>query len=185
MPAPPPQSPMQRAMMNRRQTQQRRSFGLTQGAEGVPGMQQLPSEAPFPNRSPLSQPTTTSHASSSPATNPTKSPNFVPQLGGAVNSPNIGPIGQQQQPASGRLRPQPPRSDFQPIQQAPQRPSVVTNVPQANRPYSAPVRPGVPVDYPAGSSNYYPYPSPFQSHMDQLGKLSRFFFRYRTMFVLG
>ncbi|KAF2817591.1 uncharacterized protein BDZ99DRAFT_470572 [Mytilinidion resinicola] len=121
--ASPNQPPIQRAIMNRHQ-QARRSIGASGGSqkpEGVHGLPVLQPDGALPNRSPLSQPTPSSHLSS-PSTTATRSPNFVPQIGSAI-SPNFGPVGHQQQ----HLRPQqPPRSQYTPLL-APQRPSVITN----------------------------------------------------------
>lgn len=178
----PNQPPLQRAMMNRHQ-QARRSIGAPPKAEGVHGLPLIQPDGALPNRSPLSQPTPGSHLSS-PSTTATRSPNFIAQGAPSV-SPNFGPMAPQQQ----HLRPQPPRSQYTPIM-GPQRPSVVTNQPPSSGLSSAST-----VGSGAGSvmssstsggpSGYYA--SPFQSHMDQLGKLTRPLLsplRHRAMFVL-
>ncbi|OCL14968.1 hypothetical protein AOQ84DRAFT_279950 [Glonium stellatum] len=164
----PNQPPMQRAIMNRHQ-QARRSIGVPPKAEGVHGLPLIQPEGVLPNRSPLSQPTPSSHVSS-PSTTATRSPNFIPQSGTSV-SPNFGPVAQQQ-----HLRPQqPPRSQYTPLM-APQRPSVITNHPASNGMSSAStVGSGAGSVMTGSSTSGGPsayYPSPFQSHMDQLGKLT-------------
>ncbi|KAL1620652.1 hypothetical protein SLS54_006008 [Diplodia seriata] len=180
---PPPgsavQPPMQRAIMNRHQ-QARRSFaGFPQKVEGVQGSPLAQPDGSVPNHSPHSQPTPASHMSS-PSTSATKSPNFIPTI-----SPNIGPVSQsqqqqqQQQPPQQpqpqqqqQLRPQPTRSQYNPL--PPQRPSslntqfsVGSGLPSASSVNSAAGN-GI-----SGNGNGPSafYPSPFQSHMDQLGKL--------------
>lgn len=119
----------------------------------------------MPSQSPQVPPTAASHLSS-PALSTTRSPNFLPQ-GGTV-SPSFGPAAQQ----APQLRPQPPplRPQFNP----PQRPSVVTSYPGSSAASSAStVGSGAGSAMSAssaGAANYYP--SPFQNHYDQLGKLS-------------
>ncbi|KAK8246186.1 hypothetical protein HDK90DRAFT_506002 [Phyllosticta capitalensis] len=159
--------PMQRAIMNRHH-QARRSFAA------MP--QKVDVDAAVQNHSPQSQPTPASHMSS-PSTTATKSPNFMPSV-----SPNVGPVSQpqaqqqQQQPQQQQqLRPQPPRQQYNPL--PPPRPSINTQFNASNGMSNA-----SPVNAPAGAnamagSNNGPsayYPSPFQSHMDQLGKLTPF-----------
>ncbi|KAK8172016.1 hypothetical protein BKA80DRAFT_261817 [Phyllosticta citrichinensis] len=155
---PPP--PMQRAIMNRHH-QARRSFAA------MP--QKIDVDAAVQNHSPQSQPTPASHMSS-PSTTATKSPNFVPSV-----SPNVGPVSQpqaqqqQQQQQQQQIRPQPPRQQYNPL--PPPRPSVNTQFNASNGvPNASPVNTpagGNPMAGSAnGASNYYP--SPFQSHMDQL-----------------
>jgi hypothetical protein len=177
----PNQAPLQqRAILNRQH--QRRSIGGPPKADGPHGLPMIQPDGALPNRSPLSQPTPGSHLSS-PAVSSTRSPNFGPQ--GTSVSPNFGPIApQQQQP----LRPQPPRSHFTPMM-GPQRPSIITNHPPSNGMSSAStVGSGASVmtqSSTSGGPNSY-YASPFESHMTQLGKLSRFLslLRYRALFVL-
>jgi hypothetical protein len=167
----------QRAILNRQQ--QRRSIGGPPKADGPHGLPMIQPDGPLHNRSPLSQPTPGSHLSS-PAHSTTRSPNFLPQ--GTSVSPNFGPIPPQQQQQQQQLRPQPPRTHFTPVM-APQRPSIITNHPASNGSSSASTvmtqstTSGGPASY---------YPSPFESHMNQLGKLSRFFspLRHRALFVL-
>lgn len=159
----PNQPPMQRAIMNRHQ-QARRSIGVPPKAEGVHGLPLIQPEGVLPNRSPLSQPTPSSHVSS-PSTTATRSPNFLPQSGTSV-SPNFGPVAQQQ-----HLRPQQPsRSQYTPLM-APQRPSVITNYPSSSGMSSASTVGSGAGSAMTGSTSGGPsayYPSPFQSHMDQL-----------------
>lgn len=170
----------QRAILNRQQ--QRRSIGgpLPGKADRPHGLPMIQPDGPL-NRSPLSQPTPGSHLSS-PAQSTARSPNFVPQ--GTSVSPNFGPIPpqqphQQQQP---QLRPQPPRSQFTPVM-APQRPSIITNQPPSNGSSSASTV-MTQSSASAGPGSYYP--SPFESHMNQLGKFTRFLLplRHRALFVL-
>ena len=167
--------------MNRQQ--QRRSLGGPPKMDGQHGLPMIQPDGVLPNRSPLSQPTPGSHLSS-PAVSSTRSPNFGPQ--GTSVSPNFGPIPPQQQQQ--QLRPQPPRSHFTPMM-GPQRPSIITNQPPSNGLSSAStVGSGASVmtqSSTSGGPNSY-YASPFESHMTQLGKLSRFLssLRYRALFVL-
>ncbi|KAF2757870.1 hypothetical protein EJ05DRAFT_500397 [Pseudovirgaria hyperparasitica] len=160
----PAQPPMRSAIMNNHR--QRRSLvGMPHKLEGVPAMALGQHEVAMTNRSPLSQPTSASHLSS-PATTATKSPNFMP-VSSAIHSPNFGPLGPQQHM---RQTQQPPRSQFNQIQPPPQRPSVIT----AQQSPSGMTSGGNNVmsgNTSAATGHYYP--SPFQSHMDQLGKLSR------------
>ncbi|KAK7521265.1 uncharacterized protein IWZ02DRAFT_378640 [Phyllosticta citriasiana] len=156
--------PMQRAIMNRHH-QARRSFAA------MP--QKVDVDAAVQNHSPQSQPTPASHMSS-PSTTATKSPNFMPSV-----SPNVGPVSQpqvqqQQTQQQQQIRPQPPRQQYNPL--PPPRPPVNTQFNASNgMPNASPVNTpagGNPMAGGAnGASNYYP--SPFQSHMDQLGKLTQ------------
>lgn len=181
----PNQAPLQqRAVMNRQQA--RRSIGAPPKVEAAHGLPMIQPDGVLPNRSPLSQPTPGSHLSS-PAISATRSPNFMPQ--GAHVSPNFGPISQQQQQQP-PLRQAPPRSNFTPMM-GPQRPSLNTNMPPSNGISSASTvgsgaGSGMTQSSTSGGPNSF-YHSPFQSHMDQLGKLSRFIppSRYRALFVLG
>ncbi|KAB2576881.1 hypothetical protein DIS24_g6401 [Lasiodiplodia hormozganensis] len=166
---PPPgsavQPPMQRAIMNRHQ-QARRSFaGFPQKVEGAQGSPLAQPDGSVPNHSPHSQPTPASHMSS-PSTSATKSPNFIPTI-----SPNMGPVSQSQQqqqpPQQQQLRPQPARSQYNPLPH--QRPSslntqfsVGSGLPSASSVNSATGN-GI-----SGNGPSAFYPSPFQSHMDQL-----------------
>jgi hypothetical protein len=173
----------QRAILNRQQ--QRRSIGgPLPKADGPHGLPMIQPDGPI-KRSPLSQPTPGSHLSS-PAQSATRSPNFVAQ--GTSVSPNFGPIPpqqpqqQQQQQQQQQLRPQPPRSQFTPVM-PPQRPSIITNQPPSNGSSSASTV-LTQSSASAGPASYYP--SPFESHMNQLGKLTRFLssLRHRALFVL-
>lgn len=184
--ASPIQPPLQqRAILNRQQ--QRRSIGGPPKADAVHGLPMIQPDGIVPNRSPLSQPTPGSHLPS-PTASTTQSPNFMPQ--GTSVSPNFGPMPPHQQ-GHPPLRPQPPRSHYAntPIMGA-QRPSLITNQPPSNGLASAST-----VGSGAGSvmtqsstsggpSSYYT--SPFESHMNQLGKLSRLLspLMYGTLFVL-
>ncbi|KAF2114414.1 hypothetical protein BDV96DRAFT_494673, partial [Lophiotrema nucula] len=165
----PNQAPLQqRAVMNRQQ--QRRSIGAPPKAEGPHGLPMIQPDGALSNRSPLSQPTPGSHLSS-PAISATRSPNFMPQA--ATVSPNFGPVPQQQQQQ--QLRSAPPRSTYTPMM-GPQRPSLITNHPPSNGLSSAStVGSGAGSAMTQSSTSGGPqsyYHSPFQSHMDQLGKLT-------------
>lgn len=119
----------------------------------------------MPAQSPQGPPTAASHLSS-PALSTTRSPNFLPQ-GGTISS-SFGPAAQQNQ----QLRPQPP--PLRPQFSAPQRPTLVTSYPGSSGASSASTvgsGAGSAISASsAGGPNYYP--SPFQNHYDQLGKLS-------------
>lgn len=177
------QPPMQRAIMNRAQ-QARRSFaGFPQKVEGVQGSPLAQPEGSVQNHSPHSQPTPASHMSS-PSTTATKSPNFIPTI-----SPNMGPVSQtqQQQQQQQQLRPQPARPQYNPL--PPQRTSLNTQFASGSGLPSASSVNSAGGNALAGNGNGPSafYPSPFQSHMDQLGKLSRPLFRllrHRALFVL-
>ena len=176
----PNQAPLQqRAILNRQQ--QRRSIGGPTKAEGPHALPMIQPDGALPNRSPLSQPTPSSHLSS-PSTSATRSPNFIPQ--GTSVSPNFGPMSHQQP----QLRPQPPRSNFTPMM-GPQRPSLITNQPPSNGLSSASTASGgsaMTQSSATGSHSSY-YTPPFTDHMNQLGKLTRFLFpvlRHRALFVL-
>jgi hypothetical protein len=166
--------------MNRQQKS--RSIGGPPKAEGPHGLPMIQPDGTFPNRSPLSQPTPGSHLSS-PVVSATHSPNFVAQ--GTSVSPNFGPMAPHtQQPL---LRTQPPRSHFTPMM-GPTRPSLVTNHAGSNGMSSAStVGSGASVmtQSSTGANSSY-YASPFESHMNQLGKLSRFLptLGFRALFVL-
>ena len=85
-------------------------------------------------------------------------------------SPSFGSAAQQNQ----QLRSQPPplRPHF-----GTQRPTLVTTYPGSTASSASTVGSAM-----SGGSNYYP--SPFQNHYDQLGKLSRFIIWHRALFVL-
>lgn len=165
----------QRAILNRQQ--QRRSVGgpLKDGTHNLPMLQP---DGPI-NRSPLSQPTPGSHLSS-PAHSTTRSPNFVAQ--GTSVSPNFGPLPQQHHPP---LR---PRTHFaSSLGPGPQRPSIITNHAAANTNGSSGASSAVTQSTASGGGSSSFFPSPFESHMTQLGKLSRFLsppLRHRALFVL-
>ena len=124
----------------------------------------------MPSQSPQVQPVAASHLSS-PALSTAKSPNFVPQ--GGTMSPSFGSAAQQNQ----QLRSQPPPPPLRPHFGA-QRPNIVTSYPGSTASSASTVGSAM-----SGGSTYYP--SPFQNHYDQLGKLSRFaMFWHRALFVL-
>lgn len=157
--ASPLQAPIQqRAIMNRHQQARRSIVGMPQKVDGVQALSLVQPDG----RSPLSQPTPASHISS-PSTTATKSPNFLPQPG-AIQSPNFGPIAHQQHMRPAQQQQQPPRSQFA---QPPQRPSILTHHQASGSSNGS----GVAVHNGANTSQNSYYPSPFQSHMDQLGKL--------------
>ncbi|GME54227.1 Basic-leucine zipper (bZIP) transcription factor [Neofusicoccum parvum] len=170
---PPPgsavQPPMQRAIMNRHQQARRSLVGFPQKVEGVQGSPLAQPDGSVPNHSPHSQPTPASHMSS-PSTTATKSPNFIPTI-----SPNMGPVSQsqqqQQQQQQQQIRPQPSRSQYNPL--PPQRSSSLNT--QFAAPSGLPNASSAGGNALAGNGNGPSafYPSPFQSHMDQLGKLTR------------
>jgi len=116
----------------------------------------------MPSQSPQVQPVAAAAAShlSSPALSAAKSPNFVPQ--GGTMSPSFGSAAQQNQ----QLRSQPPPPPLRPHFGA-QRATLVTSYPGSTASSASTVGSAM-----SGGSNYYP--SPFQNHYDQLGKLSRF-----------
>ncbi|KZM24808.1 uncharacterized protein EKO05_0003454 [Ascochyta rabiei] len=158
----PNQPPLQqRAILNRQQ--QRRSLQGPPKADGTNGLPTIQPDGPI-QRSPLSQPTPGSHLSS-PAQSATRSPNFMPQ--GHSVSPNFGPVPpHQQQPQ--QLRPQPPRSNFNPMMAGPQRPSVITNQAPVNGiPSASTVGPSANgITQSSGSSSFYQ--SQYSDHMNQL-----------------
>lgn len=167
----------QRAILNRQQ--QRRSLQGPPKADGTNGLPMIQPDGPI-QRSPLSQPTSGSHLSS-PAQSATRSPNFMSQ--GHSVSPNFGPIPQQQQQQQQQLRPQPPRSNFNPMMTGPQRASVIANQASANGVRGAssvgPSTNGITQS--SGPSSFYQ--SQYSDHMNQLGKLTPIFslLRYRTL----
>lgn len=154
----------QRAILNRQQ--QRRSVGGSLKADGTHNLPMLQPDGPI-NRSPLSQPTPGSHMSS-PAHSTTRSPNFVAQ--GTSVSPNFGPLPQQHH------QPLRPRAHFaSSLGPGPQRPSIITNHAAANANGSSGASSAVTQSTASGGTSSF-FPSPFESHMTQLGKLSRFLF---------
>ncbi|KAF2139716.1 uncharacterized protein K452DRAFT_310617 [Aplosporella prunicola CBS 121167] len=170
---PPPGSapqppPMQRAIMNRHQQARRSYQGFPQKVEGVLGSPLAQPDGAVPNHSPHSQPTPASHISS-PSTTATKSPNFIPTI-----SPNIGPVSQSQQQPPLRPQPPPPRSQYNPLPG--HRHSLSAQYPStggmSGASASSAAGNGLTGTANGGGPSSY-YPSPFQSHMDQLGKLSR------------
>ncbi|KAF2101893.1 hypothetical protein NA57DRAFT_10834, partial [Rhizodiscina lignyota] len=127
---------------------------------------QLP-ENVLPNPSPRSNPTPTASHFSSPATVPTRSPNFFPQ-GGSTISPSLGPLTQHPQ----QRHSQPPlRPNLIPMQ-PPQRPPISASYTSSSGVSSNSVASG-----PGGNGSVNSgkgiFPTQFQSHYDQLGKLSQ------------
>lgn len=157
----PNQPPLQqRAILNRQQ--QRRSLQGPPKPDGTNGLPMIQPDGPI-QRSPLSQPTPGSHLSS-PAQSATRSPNFIPQ--GQTVSPNFGPIPpQQQQQQQQQLRPQPPRSNFNPMMTGPQRP--ITQAPTNGIHNASTVGPNANgITQSSGSSSFYQ--TQYSDHMNQL-----------------
>lgn len=166
--ASPNQPPLQqRAILNRQQ--QRRSLQGPPKADGTNGLPMIQPDGPI-QRSPLSQPTPGSHLSS-PAQSATRSPNFIPQ--GHSVSPNFGPIPPQQQQQ--QLRPQPPRSQFNPnpMMPSPQRP-ISNQGPVNGIPGASSIGPNANgITQSSGPSPFYQ--AQYSDHMNQLGKLTPIF----------
>jgi hypothetical protein len=159
----PNQPPLQqRAILNRQQ--QRRSLQGPPKPDGTNGLPMIQPDGPI-QRSPLSQPTPGSHLSS-PAQSATRSPNFTPQ--GQTVSPNFGPIPpQQQQQQQQQLRPQPPRTNFNPMMTGPQRP--ITQAPTNGIHNASTVGPNANgITQSSGPSSFYQ--TQYSDHMNQLGK---------------
>jgi len=157
LPAGAPQpSPVQRALMNRHSQTRRSTSGS--GSALRPRSSQASS-----NHSPRLQPTPSSQMIS-PIT--TKSPIGMPK--GGMISPNVDLKAQQQQ------QPQPPPERFS-SQQAPSRLSIPTAGPssmQTTTPSTADGSRSSEMGSTTGTTHTSFYPSPFQAHIEQLGKLS-------------
>jgi hypothetical protein len=153
-------SPIQRAMMNRQQQARRPTAGIAPKLDPINPMVQPNREGAFSTQSPQLQPTPSSQTSS-PSTS--KSPGFAVQGGISPSTSDF----QAQQP-----HPQ-QRSQQQP-QLRPLNPSHPAMTGVASTPIgSAAGPPGpVPMTTAGGLPSAY-YPSPFQKHIDQLGKLTR------------
>ncbi|KAL2350977.1 bZIP transcription factor [Cryomyces antarcticus] len=163
-PAPQSQPPAQRAIMNRHHQARRSGVGLAPKLDVSRAMAQPQADAPYSSRSPPGHPTPSSH-SSSPTAASTRSPGMVPQ--GGMTPPTSALMAQQQQQL--RSQQQPPRPQFQPHPPAQLRPSL-----PATRQNSGSVPrhgSGVTGVTSGGPASYYP--SPFENHMNQLGKLTR------------
>ena len=163
-------TPIQRAVMNRH-SQSRRSTSGSQGSRILKPQSSHTSS----NHSPRLQPTPPT--TTSPST--TKSPMGLPK--GGMISPSVD-LKAQQRPQ--QHQPLDPRSY---PQQAPSRLSIPANRPptQNMTPSTADSSRGSELDHTGGSNSNF-YPSTFQAHIEQLGKLPRplLSFLYRTLFVL-
>lgn len=174
-------SPVQRAIMNRHHRARRSLSGMGPKAVSNYAAAQSRQEGPFPSHSPQLQPTPPSHTSSPIAA---KSPGFVIQEG--LNSPasdvqSQHHVQQQQQPQ--QVQPQqlqqhrpriPPRSISQTHPRA--FPGITIPTSGSTTHFMTPStvgenRHGGRADKPRPQSGYYP--SQFQNHINQLGKLSR------------
>lgn len=182
----PPQPPLQRATVNRQHA--RRS-----GQAITPKLPlgQNPTDMGFPHKSPQTAPTPSSHASS-PTTLSTRSPNALQQ--GGMTPPTSAilaqPQGQHYMTTYPRSQPPPLNpAYYQPQhsphhQRPPQRPTPpsqyqsstsamsshsVSSQPSLNQPPPNSAGSG-PTSAGAPASAYYP--SPFQKHIDQLGKFT-------------
>jgi len=146
--------------MNRQQQARRLPTGIAPKLEPIYPMVHASREGVFSNHSPQLQPTPPSQTSS-PSTS--KSPGFAMQGGISPTAAEFQAQQQQQQQLS-RPQQRPPRRSltqptFQPMEGLP------APGPQPNLPLNTTATmPGVPSAY---------YPSPFQKHYDQLGKLTR------------
>ncbi|MBE7179695.1 MAG: hypothetical protein INR71_00540 [Terriglobus roseus] len=130
--------------------------------ETTPQMVPLPESVlpNLPHPSPRSQPTPTTSHFSSPATGPTRSPNFFPQSGSAM-SPTLVPQAQQRGA-------QPPlRPNLTPMQ-PPQRPGLSTNYTSSSTSSTTASGHAGPTSATTPASGKGFYPTPFQSHYDQL-----------------
>lgn len=174
-------SPVQRAIMNRHHQARRSLSGMGPKVVSSYAAAQSRQEGPFPRHSPQLQPTPPSHTSSPIAT---KSPGFVIQEG--MNSPasdvqsqhHVQPQQQQQQkpqPPQQQQRPHlPPRSTSQSHARA--YPGIAIPTSDTATHLMTPStagenRSGGETDKSLPQSGYYP--SHFQNHINQLGKLSR------------
>ena len=152
--------------MNRQQQARRMPAGIAPKLEPVNPMVQANREGVFSNQSPQLQPTPPSQTSS-PSTS--KSPGFMMQGG---ISPSGADFQAQHQPQQQQQQQQQlPR----PSQQPPPRSLTHPPFPLAAEQMAPVHQPNVPMStggaMPGVPSTYYP--SPFQKHYDQLGKLSR------------
>lgn len=167
----PQPTPIQRAVMNRR-SQVRRS---TSGSQASRILKPHSAHASSNHHSPQLQPTPPHHISS----NPVKSLMGVPK--GGIISPIVDLKAQQQpqqhQPLDTRGYPQQPPTR---LSIPTTRPSIQNNM----TPSSVDGSRGSDMESTAGSHSSF-YPSTFQAHIEQLGKLPHPPFPYRALFVLG
>lgn len=183
IPPPMAQPALQRTALSR-QHARRSGQGFAPRLGPGPNMAQ-PSHDAFNARSPQGQPTPSSHASS-PTALSQRSPISIPQ--GGMTPPTSAVLAQPQQQ---QYRSQaPPRSQYMmqnPAQQRPQPPSQYpssSGMSSISASTQAGGMTGSVSSAPAGPSAYYP--SPFQKHIDQLGKLTPFLSSLlnRALFVL-
>ncbi|KAK8211583.1 hypothetical protein M8818_003238 [Zalaria obscura] len=153
------QTPLQRTAMSQQHARRagQPPFGQAMG----PGMGR-PLDGSFSARSPQGHPTPSSHASS-PNAMSTHTPPSIPQ--GQMTPPTSAVLAQPQQYRSSQ--PQPPR----PAYMMQQRPAPPSQYPSSNSTQTGATMTGstAPHGPTTGSTAYYP--SPFQKHIDQLGKL--------------
>lgn len=162
-PQPPHQnSPLQRAAVNRQSTHRHHKSGIAPKLDQN-GLPQSQRESAYAVHSPQLQPTPTSHVSSPSAA---KSPGFALQGGMSPTGTDFqAQQQQQQQPRSQLLQRSRTFSQTQPAVGV-QHPDTVEAIgdPQSVMPVTTAAVSSHPSSY---------YPSPFQKHYDQLGKLSR------------
>jgi hypothetical protein len=162
-------SPIQRAMMNRQQQARRPTAGIAPKLDPIIPMAQPNRDGAFSNLSPQLQPTPSSQTSS-PSTS--RSPAFAVQGGISPSTSDF----QAQQPHP-QQRPQPqPQPQLRSLH--PSHPAISGVTPTSIGPTNVPA-PMIPMTTAAASglpSAYYP--SPFQKHIDQLGKLTRPFLSF-------
>ena len=152
-----PPTTAQRAVMNRHNQARRSASGFTPKMEAGQPIAPGPPHPAFSSGSPQTH--TTSSQSSSPVTS--ISPGFGPQ--GVITPSASDRLAQPPQQQQQRLQPQ-PRS-LPPSHLGFSMPGTAPNVQQNSFLGAAPTK--------RQTGTYYP-PSPFQNHIDQLGKLSRF-----------
>lgn len=170
----PQPSPVQRALLNRHNHSTGRRSTSGSGSQALrPRSSQTSS-----TMSPRLQPTTPSQNLS-----PTSTKAPIGLGKGGIISPSVDLKAQQQQ------QPQPPHEPHAYSQQAPSRLSIPATRPtmQTMTPSTADGSRSSEMGSAAGTAHSNFYPSPFQAHIEQLGKLSRpllSVFLYRAMFVL-
>ena len=172
-------SPVQRAIMNRHHQARRSLSGMPPKLVSSYAAAQSRQDGPFPSHSPQLQPTPPSHTSSPIGT---KSPGFVVQEG--MNSPASDAqsqhliLQQQQKPQQQQQQRQQPHLSPRLTSQSHPRayPGIAIPTSDAATPLMTPStaeesRNGVGTDKSRPQSGYYP--THFQNHINQLGKLSR------------
>ena len=168
-PAPHQPSPIQRAVMNRHTQARRSASGIIRSNPAQPS----PS-CSLPKQSPRLQPTPPSQAIS-----PTTLRSPVGLVQGGMTSSGVDLRAQQQQQPR-------PNSRIPPSHMPP---SISTSMSGPNiQPIMSASRSSGGTEMTSGTSGHSNfYPSPFQTHIEQLGKLTRpllSLFLYRAMFVL-